>query len=631
MAIRHERRAPDAAAIEETSGTRHKHPQGVGVRRLSWPDRDGGTGVSEIDPSKYGCVRLAGQLADQWLQISSGLSRSVVLVHRQALDSYLKYVDRTGLVSASLDRKPAQVVEALYAWSKQLPAQYAAGSIMPYRLVNVVQSQLTAAVADGAVTDALLTAIAQGPSLIAKPLPSPLEEFSKAELNQLILAARAHVRAVRKIRQWALGTIAAYEAGEIDRRQEHGKVARMLRLAAALKLTPRAAVMNPDRLALHFPPEVSQLYPRCGPLDWRGVASQWCYRALFPAHVDLTAFRILLLAGTGASPDEIAALTLSDIEWAEDGVRLQLTKARAGRSRGRFFPGAERGRGWSVGAVIDALLEFTEPARALSAPEIKNKVWVAMWRRSGTERHSYQPGLSNSGHRMAVLAQWIEAVRPIYDIGDISSPQDLRRIRKTKIAQRAIELRGVISDIAADEHTTEVFFTNYAHTTTLKVYSASVMSRFQTNLAEAVRTGFTVFAQQRSTVPLAALTSGLPMQAAQAHDLKSGALDMGVADCQDPYDSPFTQKGKLCASAPLSCLMCENAVVFTDHLPNILALTESMQAARQSMGPDKWIATWGAQYGAAQAMIEALPEELVHEARGRRAQASTDLPAWVQK
>ncbi|WP_131830331.1 site-specific integrase [Mycobacteroides abscessus] len=573
---------------------------------------------------------MAAQLADQWLQIASGTSRSVVWVHRQALDSYLKYVDSKTFTSASLDRKPAQVVEALYEWCKQLPAQYTPGSIMPYRLANIVQTQITAAIADGIVTDGLLTAVAQGPSLIAKPSQSPLEEFSKAELNQLVLAARAHVRATRRIRQWAVSTVTAYEAGELGKSHELREVARMLKLASELKLTPETAVLDTDRLSLHFPAEASLLYPRSGPSDWRGIAARWCYRAVLPVHADLTAFRILLLAGTGASPDEVGALKLSDIEWSDEGVRLQMIKARAGRSRGRFFAGQERHAGWSVPAIMDALLEFTEAARALAPAGVKEKVWVAVWRRD-TQRRPYLPGNASSAPIAAGLGYWIEMIQPLYDTGDISAPHDLRRIRKTRVSQRAIELRGVMADIAADEHTTQVFFSSYAHTTTLKVYSASVMSRFQSTLAEAVRTGFTAFAQQRTKVPLAALTEALPVQETQARDLKSGALDMGVADCQDPYNSPFTQKGKLCASAPLSCFLCENAVVFTDHLPNILALIESMESARKSMGPQEWIATWGSQYDAARALVAALPDNVVHKARGRRPFGSTDLPVWMQE
>lgn len=189
----------------------------------------------------------------------------------------------------------------------------------------------------------------------------------------------------------------------------------------------------------------------------------------------------------------------------------------------------------------------------------------------------------------------------------------------------------MFADIAGDEHTTRVFYTHYAHTTSLKVYSASVVSRFQRSLADAVTSGFTAFLKPRAEVPLTALTEALPIELSHARSLRSGEFDMGVVDCRDPFDSPFTVRGKLCGSAPLSCLVCENAVVFTDHLPNVLALVEAMDNIRRSMNPEEWIAIWGAQYDAAVALIESLPESVREAARQRMAQARTDLPSWLQR
>lgn len=76
--------------------------------------------------------------------------------------------------------------------------------------------------------------------------------------------------------------------------------------------------------------------------------------------------------------------------------------------------------------------------------------------------------------------------------------------------------------------------------------------------------------------------------------------------------------------------MCENAVVFTDHLPNIVSLASAMDAARSSMGPEEWIAVWGSQYDAAQALIAALPENVRDTAKQLAAQAHIDLPIWMQ-
>ncbi|WP_231752511.1 site-specific integrase [Mycobacterium gordonae] len=568
---------------------------------------------------------MAGQLADQWIEVAGGRSSSVIDLHRQAVDSYLRFVEKAETPDFNLSLKPEYVVETLVDWSKWLIAKYRESSVMPYRMASVVQAQLAGAVSDGVITDAVLSAVAQGPCLIAKPEEQPLDEFSEDELQQLVIAARAHVRALRKLRKWAEKAVAEYDAGLLTD-AIHQRLGQMLKMAAQLELVAELEIVEPAILEL-FPAEAHQLFT-LGPFGYsrRFAAVRWCYRSLFPMRADLIPFRVLLMAGTGASADEISSLTLSDVEWPDDGVRLQMTKARAGRSKGRFFPGSAQRNGWDVPSVVAALRSFGEPARTVSE-DCRNQLWVSVTLGSYHGMYRVTPVDSNKDR----LSRWIESVQGLHATGEISVPHDLRRIRKTKVTQRAIELRGVMADIAGDDHTTQVFFSSYGHTTTLKVYAAEVISRFQSTLAEAVKTGFHAFLDERARVDAGTLKAALPIDSTQASDIKSGALDMGLVDCQNPYASPFTTKGKLCASAPLSCLMCENAVVFTDHLPNIIALMKAMDAARTSMGPEEWIATWGAQYGAAQALIAALPASIRHTAEQGSSSVAVDLPAWAPR
>lgn len=598
----------------------------IGVRRIALPARSGKQRTVEIDPARFRCARLASQLSDQWIEIASGMSRSVVEVQRQALVNYLEYVDEKRISPISLDQHPGAVVASLSLWAKFILTQYDSKSIMPYRMCNIVQTQMTCAMADGVISDEVLAAYVQGPALVEKPRSRPLDEFSKDELQQMVLAARAHVRATRSIRRWAVKTVQDDLAGSISD-PSHRCVARMLQDAALGHPVVMPREWNTATLLQHFPAEAWTLYPSPGGAPNKLSAPLWCVRSMLPLERDLTPFRILLLAATGATADEISSLRTSDIEWDEDGIRLQMTKARANRSKGRFFAGTSRNRGWNVPAMVQSLIDYTEPARAIGVMD-DHALWMAVSGYRVGENRLPRPVAFGTG--TASLAEWVRSLPAEYGLGELSTPHDVRRIRKTKVSERAVNLQGVMGDIAGDDHTTQVFFNHYAHTTTLKVYSANVISRFQTSLADAVKTGFTAFLSHRSKVPLATLTEALPMERAQAASLRSGALDMGVADCQDPFDSPFTQKGKLCGSAPVSCLSCENAVVFTDHLPNIFALVSAMEAARRSLGPEEWIAVWGAQYDAAQALLAALPENVRASAQRRAEDTATDLPIWMQ-
>ncbi|CDO91615.1 hypothetical protein BN1232_06334 [Mycobacterium lentiflavum] len=602
----------------------------VGIRRVVVLDKFGQASLCEINPDNYRCKRLAAQLADQWAHMATGLSRSAVYAHWQASDRYLNFVVAQGYSHVSLNETPEAVVTTLSAWSKSLLGKYGATSKVPYRLTNIVQAQLASAVSDGVVTDGVLCALALGPALIKRPVDRPLDEFGKAELQRMVLAARAHIRALRAIRDWAAKLIEANEHDGITDMAQR-TVAEMLAMATSGSPVVVSGALDNTEMLAHFPAEAWSLYRPPSALANSGPSAKgWCVRAVMPATVDLTPFRVLLLATTGIAADEISSLRISDIEWQADGVRLQTNKPRAGRSKGRFFP-VSQGGGWSVSGVLESLLEHTRTARALASGQISGELWLSVnWQRPDAECR-YLPRQLRQASATTSLGYWLQRVGGVHEVGEVSLPHDLRRIRKAKLSERAIGLQGMFADIAGDEHTTRVFYTHYAHTTSLKVYSASVVSRFQRSLADAVTSGFTAFLKPRAEVPLTALTEALPIELSHARSLRSGEFDMGVVDCRDPFDSPFTVRGKLCGSAPLSCLVCENAVVFTDHLPNVLALVEAMDNIRRSMNPEEWIAIWGAQYDAAVALIESLPESVREAARQRMAQARTDLPSWLQR
>ena len=87
--------------------------------------------------------------------------------------------------------------------------------------------------------------------------------------------------------------------------------------------------------------------------------------------LDLHPFRVLLLlAMADCTPEELAGLTLADIEFSDGAVRLRQAKARVGRVRVRLHPpaGPEPGTGgrvhrgggnWDIPGLIRCLLAVT--------------------------------------------------------------------------------------------------------------------------------------------------------------------------------------------------------------------------------------------------------------------------------
>src|SRR5256886_5350861 len=76
-------------------------------------------------------------------------------------------------------------------------------------------------------------------------------------------------------------------------------------------------------------------------------------------------------------------------------------------------------------------------------------------------------------------------------------------------------------------------------------------------------------------------------------DLRRGALDMGVTACRDPYSSPYSPAGQLCAVAPLRCLECRNAWILPSHLPQLLLFSDFLDRLRLRLPPAQFTALWG--------------------------------------
>jgi len=74
--------------------------------------------------------------------------------------------------------------------------------------------------------------------------------------------------------------------------------------------------------------------------------------------------------------------------------------------------------------------------------------------------------------------------------------------------------------------------------------------------------------------------------------LEAGRLDTTMASCRDPYDSPFTTEGHLCAvSTTGDCFACPNALILRRHLPaavRLAQLTDPKRAADMQIWRTRW-------------------------------------------
>jgi hypothetical protein len=186
--------------------------------------------------------------------------------------------------------------------------------------------------------------------------------------------------------------------------------------------------------------------------------------------------------------------------------------------------------------------------------------------------------------------RWLEAVGIRVD-----GPSDIRRLRKSTKVEKAIAFGGRIAD-AANDHHEETFRGHYAQGTTLRVLSGQVIVTSQEHWLRQALDGPTVLATSTEVLAEQDRLDALGLTEGQAEELRQGALDMGVTSCRDPYDSPFSPQGQLCAVAPLRCLECRNAWVLPSNLPQLLLFADHLDRLRHRLAPEHFAALWGQSY-----------------------------------
>ena len=317
------------------------------------------------------------------------------------------------------------------------------------------------------------------------------------------------------------------------------------------------------------------------------ILVRWLVSRLYPSHVDLHAYRVLLVAATGYTPEEITALTERDVEYLPTGVRLTLIKQRAQQVRHRTF-GSEPSPGndgqaveftdrphQEVGAIIKHLTHVTAQAR-VQAPNAAGRLFVAA---SVTQAYELRIAPWAANKERSGFGDWLAAAKVT-----VAGAPDIRRLRKSTKVEKAIAFGGRIAD-AANDHHEEVFRGHYAQGTTLRVMSGRVITTAQDHwFAKAVQ-GPTVLTNSTEVLdgPEQAAALGLTRQ--QAEDIRRGALDMGLTQCSDPHNSPYGRPGELCPVAPLRCLECRNAWVLPSDLPQLLLFADHFDRLRLRLSP----------------------------------------------
>lgn len=608
-------------------------PEGVGPRVVQTPGY-----LVAVDPASYRCSRLAMQLADEWIEyVAATRITANARNYRQAIDTLCRYVDMAlGPAADGLSLADSGFLGTLMKWELSLPEDYAPGSTKPYLLACLVRVLMVRR--DDHPDRVLAPDVARlvrGPALIGSGESTERDEFTRQEKRAMVRAAWTSAHATRKRLDdgWALAAR--------GRHPDQGSWTSITDLHWGLAHEEISAddLRRFVPLSREWPLELAEFIAGPGNLPHPQTARNQLVRRLFaslyPTTFDLHAFRVLLMDATGYTSEEVTGFGEADAEFLPKGVRLTLLKKRAGWRRHRAFRDqappdppvpTEDADGkltvnWprrEASEVVRQLMDLTARARA-KAPQVTDTLFV-----SAVVRPNYSTAFGRWNPELvgASFASWLTAMGVV-----VKGAPHIGRFRKSVKVEKAIVSEGRIAS-AADDHTEETFAGHYAQGTTLRILSGRTIATAQQHWFDK--------ALDRVDGPTAASTrdidqgvledSGLSPQ--EAEDIITGQFDMGVSHCKNPYQSPFSRPGELCAVAPLRCLECHNAWILPSNLPQLLLFKAHLERLRTLLDPQTFSRLWGQSWVNLKAVLnDRSPEERAQARKHIEAgQASLDLP-----
>jgi hypothetical protein len=545
-----------------------------------------------FDPQAFTCSSLAAELSDEWVELceAAELRHSACYRYRRAIVAFCGFVDDTvpDAAAASLSRARPDLLHAVTEWARTLPSRYPAGSREPAYAGGVVRRLIgrRAQHPDRFVT-ANFDGWLRGSLGLRRGRTQEVDEFSLADKKRIIAAAWAGLRATEQ---------RLTRGRELAANGADPRVSGWLNPANLLRGLADGLV-SPEEIAAQlphhgWPPVLTEFLgrgpePSCGKrrLIWRLA---WM---LYPHNDDLHPFRLLLMAATNRTSEEVAALTRDDVEFRPDGVLVTFRKNRArtisrrsfsaaGGDEVTFHPSTPRlDPAWLLRKLMALSGPLAERAGLCPAP---------LFLRASANAYQVTIRRFDGNQDRSTFADWLH-----HNGVTVDGPPDIRRLRKSGKVEKALTFRGRISDIA-DDHSEQVFRGHYAHGTTLRVISGQVITAAQQRWFTHAVNGPTLLTEQaEASLPAGQAPTQLGLSRTQVEDLRTGALDMGVTSCRDPFDSPYGRSGSLCPVAPLRCLECRNAFVLPSNLPQLLLFAEHLDTLKMRLTPHHFHELWG--------------------------------------
>ncbi len=348
------------------------------------------------------------------------------------------------------------------------------------------------------------------------------------------------------------------------------------------------------------------------------------HEMLFASSQDLVPFVILLGLETGISPEGITSLTIESFASIGDNrVRVRWTKLRGGGLQAGTF----RAQGpWSVGGLLDRVVQATGRSRRFAPIEGQDSLWVYLSKVHFCSIAHWSSVWGRAAHRFVAEHQ-------VLDDNGHPLAFDRRSLRKVRLRRLDKRYHGAVGIVAGPNQTSQVAADHYLTTSDeTPPIRAAIEDTEQTFVRRAQRAhGLTVLsdadiAQVERDPARAAERLGIDVDSAKTF-LASDEADVFVAKCKDFHHSPYGKPGEPCPVPVWECLVCPLAVITPSKLPNLLALLDHMDARFTDVPTHAWQVRYAAAYRAiTQDILPHFSDTVIAAARAARPSARLYLP-----
>lgn len=535
-----------------------------------------------IDVANYAFPTFASEIVSEclWLCYTSDLSFNSSCSYFYAARGFLNFIGETHKSNdLSVENDDSKVAQFLHEWEVHLRTTKKVAASQQRRLPNRVLAILRFRRDNQRPVGARLqTRLLSNATFGSRHSGESLPEFSRVELQAICTKAKQELKSTNR------RLSAYYLKGSEDRLRAYSPtLQKLIKRAIAGKLTPtdvKFAYDNDPRsietpvLNLPNPTWIKRNLDNTS--IWGNVANS-IYAEASLTQIDVVPLFVLAAYYTGLTSGELKTMEWSSYHENEDEISFEVLKTRATKSRKVRLDRKANRTAYRLFSQIASLTRI--PRAHAENPQVIRAFWICHEAVRGQRR--VQP----VDFGRISLKTWIE----LRDL-DVDPPYVFDRLRKT---HKSISSKSAPNlERAATDHSKQVYMRHYVSTDFLLQRSAKVVRDAQSLVFDQLVSNGPVVVPPEAQV---SDPEGHALPEIQKELAQSSEVDraVSVGHCLSSKPEAWTQDSR-CLQPVIKCLVCTNAIIFEEHLPQVLILQDVLNKLRHSASPEAFLAKYGA-------------------------------------